>query len=308
MALSASATESFSSFSSIRGAAAQARGVVDAEAPAAPVEIDGDRVARDAGLRAGQQPILAEQAVDQRRLAGVRPSDDRDADRARVGVVGSFDRPRALGARGRGLLGQRRAQRVVEIGQPLAVLGGDRRPARRARAHRLRARPLAGPAFALVGDDDRGLARPAHQIGEGAVGRRRAGAGIDQEEDRIGLRDRRLGLRPHAAGEAFGRRLLEARGVDDGEGEIAEPRRALAAVARDAGLVVDQRQPPADQPVEQRRLADIRPADDGDGEAHGPTVRCAVRALCRADAAQMQVTRTPRSASRRLQLRRLAAG
>ena len=52
------------------------------------------------------------------------------------------------------------------------------------------------------------------------------------------------------------------------EVEIAEPRLALAAVARDARPIVDQRQPPADQPVEQRRLADIRPADDGDGEAH----------------------------------------
>ena len=45
---------------------------------------------------------------------------------------------------------------------------------------------------------------------------------------------------------------------------------ALAQVARHPGLVVDQRQPPADQPVEQRRLADVRPADDGEGEGHRP--------------------------------------
>ena len=48
--------------------------------------------------------------------------------------------------------------------------------------------------------------------------------------------------------------------------EVAEPRLALAPVAGDARQVVDQRQPPADQPVEQRRLADVRPADDGDAE------------------------------------------
>ena len=41
---------------------------------------------------------------------------------------------------------------------------------------------------------------------------------------------------------------------------------ALAAIAGDAGQVVDQRQLPPDQPVEQRRLADIGPADDGDRE------------------------------------------
>ena len=46
--------------------------------------------------------------------------------------------------------------------------------------------------------------------------------------------------------------------------EVAEAGLALAAVAGHAGQIVDQRQLPADQPVEQRRLADIRPADDGD--------------------------------------------
>ena len=43
------------------------------------VEIDRDRIARDAGLGPGQQPLLAEQAVDQRGFAGIGPSDDRDA-------------------------------------------------------------------------------------------------------------------------------------------------------------------------------------------------------------------------------------
>ena len=56
----------------------------------------------------------------------------------------------------------------------------------------------------------------------------------------------------------------------DGETQVAELRLALAAVAGDARRVVDQRQPPADQPVEQRRLADIRPADDGDTEGRLP--------------------------------------
>ena len=46
-------------------------------------------------------------------------------------------------------------------------------------------------------------------------------------------------------------------------------RLALAAVARDAGLVIDQRKLLPDQAVEQRRFADIGPADDGDREGHG---------------------------------------
>ena len=53
----------------------------------------------------------------------------------------------------------------------------------------------------------------------------------------------------------------------------------FAAVARHARPVVDQREPLADQPVEQRRFADVRPADDGDGEAHGPRYRGAWRGV-----------------------------
>ena len=63
--------------------------------------------------------------------------------------------------------------------------------------------------------------------------------------------------------------FFEPGGIDHGEIEIAEPALAFAPVTRDAWAVVDQRDAPADQPVEQRRLADIGAADDGDGEAHG---------------------------------------
>ncbi len=43
-------------------------------------------IAGDPGLGPGQQPVLAEQAVDQRRLAGVGPPDD-----------GQLQRPRGIG-------------------------------------------------------------------------------------------------------------------------------------------------------------------------------------------------------------------
>ncbi len=124
------------------------------------------------------------------------------------------------------------------------------------------------PAFALVGDHDHRLAGAAHQIGEGVVGRQQPGARVDHEQHRVGGCDRGRGLRLHPAGEACGRGLVEAGGVDHREGEIAELRAALAAVAGDAGLVVDQRETLADQAIEQRRLADVRPSDDGDREAH----------------------------------------
>ena len=81
-----------------------------------------------------------------------------------------------------------------------------------------------------------------------------------------------FGLRPHATGHTLRRRLFQAGGVDDGKIEIAKPALALAAVARYARPVIDQRQAAADQPVEQGRLAHIGPADDGEGEAHNRVI------------------------------------
>ena len=69
-------------------AAAQSGGIVDAQMPPAPVQIDRNRIARDAGFRPGHQPLFAEQSVDQRGLAGIGTPDHGDADR----LVGGFGR------------------------------------------------------------------------------------------------------------------------------------------------------------------------------------------------------------------------
>ena len=177
---------------------------------------------------------------------------------------------------------ERPAERVVEVGEPLAMLGRDR--------DRLAEPKLVGfehagrscPALALVGDHDGGLAGSAHKIGKNSIFRHRACARIDQEQYCIGGSKRGLGLLLHAPGQAFGRGRLEARGVDHGELKIAEPRAALAPVAGDAGAVVDQCEAFADEAVEQRRLADIRPSDNGDREAHDRGSSGFTRALKRA--------------------------
>ena len=81
IARSASPTDSFSSlpttFALRRMPAVSTRRKVRA----APSPVHGDRVARDAGLRPGQHPLLADQAVDQRGLAGIRLADDGDLER-----------------------------------------------------------------------------------------------------------------------------------------------------------------------------------------------------------------------------------
>ncbi len=171
-----------------------------------------------------------------------------------------------VGCRGR--LGKSGAQRLVEAGQAFTVLGADGdRIAESKRVGIKRAR-FAGAPLALVGDHNRGLAGFAHEIGEAAIRRRRAGARIDQEQHGVRLRHGGRGLRLHLAGKALAGGVLKARGIDDAKRQIAELPLAFPPVARHAGLIVDKRPPRSDEAVEQRRFPDIGPTDDGDRERH----------------------------------------
>ena len=252
------------------GATPHASGVVDAEALAVPGQLDRDGVPSNAGFRPRQQPLLAEQAVDQRRFPGIGAADHGNADGTWCPglLAAAVDSGRfRLGGR-HGGFGKRRLQRLVKIGKALPVLGRDRDRFAEAKFVGLEHAGPRRPALALVGDQDCRLARTAHEVGKRAVRRQRARAGVDQEQDRIRARDRGLGLLLHTAAQAFRRGLFEAGGVDDGEAEIAELRPALAPIARDAGQVIHQCEASADEAIEQRRLADVGPPDNGDGEAH----------------------------------------
>ena len=123
--------------------------------------------------------------------------------------------------------------------------------------------------FGLVGDQNNLLARTPHEIGEGYVGRRDAGLGVDKEEDEISFADGKFRLGTHAAFERFAVNLLEPCRIDDIELQIVKLGAMDAAIAGDAGKVVDERDLAADEPVEQRGLTDIRTADYCDGKAHG---------------------------------------
>jgi len=72
--------------------------------------------------------------------------------------------------------------------------------------------------------------------------------------------------------------VLIAGSVDDGEVEAQKMSLALAPVAGDAGLVIDQRQLLADQAVEKGGLAHIGPPDNGNCGQHDvgpfPFYRC----------------------------------
>ena len=111
----------------------QARGVEELQLAPAPLGLDRDRVAGDAGLGTGEQAVLAEDAVEQRRLAGVGAAEHGDAQRlgrvelAAVLLLAEGERLALVllvrvEAGGRG---QRLDERVVEVAEALAVLGGE---------------------------------------------------------------------------------------------------------------------------------------------------------------------------------------
>ena len=106
------------------------------------------------------------------------------------------------------------------------------------------------PTLALVGDENRRLAGLAHDVGEGAIGRRQSGARVDQKEHCVRTRERGLRLRPHAARQGFGGGFFETGGVDHPESQVAKLRVGFTTVAGDAWRIVDQSESPADQPIE----------------------------------------------------------
>ncbi len=105
-------------------------------------------------------------------------------------------------------------------------------------------RAPASPALpsALLATSTTGLSRRRRTVGEQLVQRRDALAGVDHEQRHVGLVDGQLGLAAHARLQALVGDVLEAGGVDQVEVEIAQPAGGEAAVAGDAGPVVDDGQ------------------------------------------------------------------
>src|ERR1700752_5088785 len=128
---------------------------------------------------------------------------------------------------------------------------------------------LAG-RVSLVGDDDDAALGPPEQLGDVAIDRCQPLADVEEQHDLIGLvdRDARLCLDRCARRVVRGFEV-EPRGVDHAELTAAPLGDAVEAVARQAGLRVDDRLALTDQTVEEGRLAAVRAADDrDDGPCH----------------------------------------
>lgn len=133
-------------------------------------------------------PVFAKEPVDQGRLSGIRPADDRHPERLGfvIGgldlfVLGTFTGNGAdihirLGnvfrRRERPLLAECGDDRVAQIEHALAVFGRNRAGFTEAEREGVVKAALGAAGLGFVGDDDDGLAPAAQHLGERLICRR----------------------------------------------------------------------------------------------------------------------------------------
>ena len=128
---------------------------------------------------------------------------------------------------------------------------------------------VCGASLAFIGGQNERLSRSADKGRDASVCGRQFAAGVDHENDEIGLGNGLFRLFRHPGRDAAGFGVLQPGCVGQNDVVGAKADACLLAVARQAGHVIDERQPLASEPVEYGRFADIGPADDGDGVSHG---------------------------------------
>ena len=164
--------------------AADARGVDQDVRPPLDRERRVDRVPRGAGLGRDDRTLIAEQPVQQRGLADVRPSDDRQPRARRPGRRGAERRQHGddrLEAPG---VGGRHGEQAVDAG---GVEVGEQ--------------ALAGRRVDLVHDECDRLAAASQQSDEVPLLREETGRGVEHAHHAVGLGDGAERLLPHARGE-----------------------------------------------------------------------------------------------------------
>jgi hypothetical protein len=158
-----------------------------------------------------------------------------------------------------------RPKRFKQVRDAFAMLGAHRDRIAEPKPVCIEDPRLTCPSLGLVTDDDHWGGFDAQPAPDLLVEWSHPFARVDQEQGGVGVTHCRFGLRTHPPRQGVRVLVLEPRRIDHPKVEPEQLRLALAAVARHARPVVDQREALADEPVEQRRFADVGPADNGDG-------------------------------------------
>ncbi len=232
----------------------------DARLPAQPRRIDEDersaviahrrvdRISRGAGLVRDDQPLLAEQTVDERRLADVGSADHGNPERVvRLGFI----RWKAL------------HHRIEQIAGAAAV---DRRNWYRLPGVEIVELKMIGRAriVHLVGDQHPRAAGVAQHLDHPRIVGMEPGPRIDDQHEEVsfgnGHIDLAANLQIHWDPRIFG----DAAGVDQPESPAVPLGACEVAVSSGTSLVADDRCVGADDSVEQCGLSDVGPPDQGD--------------------------------------------
>ena len=191
--------------------------------------------------------MLAGDHVDERRLADVGAADDGDAGQAVGGVVGAF--------------GEVLDEGVEEVAGAAAGDAGDGEGVTQAEGVELGEAVHLGAVVDLVGGEDHGLGALAQHVGHVFVHGGEAFAGVDKEEDDVGLVDGEGHLLAYLDLELVVATHDVAAGVDDGEVFAVPVGVAVLAVAGDAGDGVDDGVAAFGEAVEEGGLADVGASD-----------------------------------------------
>ena len=214
-----------------------------------------DRVARRAGNVGDDGALLAQQRVEERGLADVGLADERQREfRSRLG--------------GAGLRREPIDDRVEQIAGPLAVNRRDRKRFAETEPRELAVHGRQGARrLGFVGDQQDRVFRAAENHRDVEVDRVETVLRVDDEHDHVGVAGRVLRLLARAERDrVVGIDVeLDAAGIDAGERSAAPLREGVQPVAGHAGRVLDDREPLADQAVEEGALPDVGATDDGDG-------------------------------------------
>ena len=257
------------------GGAAEAGSVDEADRAVGRLDDGVDGVAGGPRHVVDHRALLAEQLVEEGRLAHVGPPDDGHPWRA-TGPGAGRRRRRLLLLLGRQGRRQEVDHGVEEVAGAPPVQGADREGIAHPEGDELPGGRLPVGVVDLVHHQADRWAGPADDLGCGQVLVGHPGGHVDHQEHHVGLGQGPFGLLAHLGVErvASGQ---PAAGVHDGEGHADPLGRQHLAVAGDAGLLLDHGRPLAHDAVDQGRLADVGPPGHDDhgqlpGLAAGPVL------------------------------------
>ena len=218
---------------------------------------DVDRVTGGAGHGRHDGAVVLEDGIDQGGLAGIRFADHRDLEPG----AGDFLLRLAGGCRKGGEALVEEIEELVEIA-PVGGRDGEADP--EAEAGEVVGAEVLLRVVRLVEDETHATGRLAQLRGDALINRGEALPGIDEEEDEVGGLHRDRGLRGNRIGEVGVGHGANAAGVNQLAGGRGERARGRDAIASHPRFIVDNRDLPPGEAVEEGGLSDVRTSDEGD--------------------------------------------